>query len=118
MAASSLTPIFSAEIIAAATGQWTRDDGSVRARVVPCGADLCATNTFVRDPQSQEKVGDVLRMQLQAAGSGIWTGTARDERRQQTFDMRLSIAGDHMTTRGCTLAGLLCRSAAWTKAGD
>src|SRR5271155_2916672 len=71
----------------APTGEWARGDGLVRARVSRCGSNICATNTWTRDPNSVEKPGDRLIMTLTAANPDHWTGSAFDPQRKVTFSV-------------------------------
>jgi uncharacterized protein (DUF2147 family) len=97
------------------TGAWTRTDGGSKVRIQPCGKSFCATNTFIRDPQSDEKVGDVLVMTLEDKGDAL-SGTAFDKRRNKSYNISVSVNNGSMNTRGCILGGLLCKGVAWTKA--
>jgi uncharacterized protein (DUF2147 family) len=96
-------------------GQWARDDGAAKVRLYRCGGDICAQNTWVRDAQGAERVGDVLAMRLRRQDDGVMTGTAYDQRRQSSYSMRMTLRGASMTTRGCVLAGLLCKSVSWSR---
>jgi uncharacterized protein (DUF2147 family) len=98
-----------------ALGNWSRDDGNAKVRLAPCGAALCATNTWIRDPASSEKVGDRLEMKLQPSGSNAWKGTAYDPQRKATYGMTMSLKGGKLYTRGCVLGGVLCRNVGWTR---
>lgn len=107
------TPAFAAgnEIF----GTWLRDDGNARVRVAPCGGMVCATNVWIRDPKKQgEKVGDRLEFTIKPAGDG-WRGKAFDPQRNLTFSTTLSAAGDGMTTQGCMVAGMICRTTKWQR---
>jgi uncharacterized protein (DUF2147 family) len=98
-----------------ADGVWARDDGLVRARIAPCGVKICATNTWVNDPAGSEKVGDKLVLTVIEASAGHWTGTAFDPRRNMTFSMDMNIDGARLTTQGCVLGRLVCRSVGWAR---
>ena len=99
-----------------ALGNWSRDDGNAKVRLAPCGSALCATNTWIRDPAaSGEHVGDRLEMKLTPAGTDVWKGTAYDPQRQRSYAMTMTLKGGKLSTRGCVLAGLLCKSVSWTR---
>jgi uncharacterized protein (DUF2147 family) len=96
-------------------GDWARGDGETHIRVEPCGAAFCGVNTWVRPGVSGEKVGDTLVANLRPAGVGRWSGTAFDQRRNQHYTMKVHVANNRMTTRGCVAGGLVCASMNWTR---
>jgi uncharacterized protein (DUF2147 family) len=99
-------------------GEWARDDGQIRTHIAPCGGNICATNTWAKNPQGDEKVGDKLVMTLKATDGERWEGAAFDPQRDRRYSMELSVSGNKMTTRGCVLTGILCRNAGWTRFGS
>lgn len=112
-------PALAAMVVAAAAspspfGSWARGDGQAKVSVYTCGAAICAKNTWIRDPASSEKVGDVLVMNLKSAGAAEWTGDAYDAKRGMTYAMTMNVAQETMTTRGCLLA-VICRTVSWTR---
>jgi len=104
-----------AALAAVPTGEWERDDGTVRVRIEACGADICATNTWVKDPASAEKVGDVLVMSLKPIDPATLKGTAFDRRRNATYSFEMKVEADRLITKGCVLGGLLCKNVAWRR---
>lgn len=98
-----------------AGGDWARDDGLIRTHIAACGGAICATNTWAKNPHGDEKVGDKLVMALSETEADHWTGSAFDPQRDRTYAMEMSVAGNRLTTRGCILGGLLCRSVGWTR---
>ena len=97
------------------TGDWTRNDGGSRINVGPCGELLCAVNTWVRDPSEGELVGDRLVLALQPRDAGALTGEAFDERRKLRYSLLVSVRGNAMTTEGCMLSGVVCKSLHWVR---
>ncbi|MCW5694086.1 MAG: DUF2147 domain-containing protein [Pseudolabrys sp.] len=117
--AVTLLTVAGATPVAAASdaifGTWLRDDGNARVRVAPCGGAICATNLWIRDPQKQgEKVGDRLEFNIKPDGGG-WRGNAYDPQRNLTFSTTLSAEGNAMTTKGCMVAGMICRTTTWQR---
>jgi uncharacterized protein (DUF2147 family) len=96
-------------------GKWVRQDGTAQITIAPCGQKLCAVNTWVRDPEGSEKVGDTLVLSLQEASPSAFKGEAYDQRRNMTYAMTISLAAGDMRTHGCMLMGLLCKSADWIR---
>jgi uncharacterized protein (DUF2147 family) len=97
-------------------GDWARDDGAARIAITQCGTQLCATNTWVRDSSGGEAVGDKLVMTLKRSSDSVWDGEARDQKRNLTLSMRISVSeGNKMITYGCVLFGVVCKTVNWTR---
>jgi uncharacterized protein (DUF2147 family) len=94
-------------------GVWMRGDGNARVRIAPCGSDLCATNLWIRDTSKGEAVGDRLIMSLHRKSDSTLAGTAYDPKRNKTYGLTVIVGRNSLTTRGCILAGLLCRNVKW-----
>lgn len=100
------------------TGNWARDDGTVRMRIGPCGADLCAVNTWVKASDSKERVGDKLILMLAPISPSEFQGQAHDVRRQMTYKITLALQGSGLSTTACVLYGIICKSVGWTRDSD
>jgi uncharacterized protein (DUF2147 family) len=116
-AIGGLLALCGAGVAGNADGDWARDDGLIRTHIAACGNAICATNIWAKNPQGDEKVGDKLVMTLNEAAADHWTGSAFDPQRSRTYAMEMNVAGNRMTTRGCILGGLLCKSIGWTRMG-
>ena len=97
------------------TGDWSRTDGGARISIAPCGGLLCAVNTWIRDQSKGELVGDRLVMTVQPRDAGALAGEAFDERRKLRYSLVISVQGDAMTTEGCMLSGVVCKSLRWIR---
>lgn len=97
-----------------AKGNWMRGDGIARVVVSSCGEALCMKNTWIK-PGSSEKVGEYLILNVKPDGSGVWKGSGRDPQRDVNFSAEIKVAGDNMTTSGCVVGGLVCRSTQWSR---
>lgn len=97
-------------------GQWVRVDSAVKTDITKCGKDYCAVNIWVRNPAGAERVGDRLVMML-APGThaDVLRGSAYDVRRRRHYLITLTLDGTHMTTKGCILFGIICKSARWNR---
>ena len=115
MAALPIVALGAASPLQDLQGQWARDDGETRMRIAPCGGDLCATNVWVKDPKGDEHVGDVLVMKLKPKSTTELDGEADDKRRNATYDLTLTVAGDTMKSHGCAVIGLVCKDSSWTR---
>ena len=100
---------------ASITGAWTRTDGSLRIAVDACGERFCAVNTWIKDPGNGEAVGDRLVMTLQPRDPVRLAGEAFDEKRGMKYSMLISVGEDAMTTQGCVLSGIVCKTMNWTR---
>jgi len=98
------------------SGDWARSDGKTRIRVVSCGNQICATNTWIRDPSGSEAVGDKLIMTLAPQGASTLAGSAYDVKRAASYSLQISVQNDQMQTRGCMLEGVVCKSLSWVRA--
>ena len=96
-------------------GDWSRNDGSSRINIGPCGNLLCAVNTWIRDPADGELVGDRLVLALQPRDPNALTGEAFNERRKLRYSLLISVNGNAMTTEGCLVNGVLCKSLRWIR---
>jgi uncharacterized protein (DUF2147 family) len=97
------------------TGNWVRDNGTVKMEVSQCGNDLCAVNTWVKRPKGSEKVGDKIILSLRPVSSSEFQGRAYDVRRQMTYGVTVTLEGTSMETSGCVLFGIICRSTGWKR---
>ncbi len=95
-------------------GEWARGDGNARVRIAPCGGALCAVNTWIRDPSSGERVGDRLVLNVASAGRSL-SGTAYDPQRKLNYSLSIEYGPQSMQTRGCVLAGIVCKSVSWAR---
>jgi len=99
-------------------GEWSRGDGKARVRIAPCGADICATNTWIRPGTKDEKAGDKLVMTITDQGDGQWTGKAYDPQRNLHYRLKMQVADTTMTTTGCVFGGLICKGVNWTRIAE
>ena len=100
---------------ASITGAWMRTDGGSRIFVEPCGERLCAVNTWIKDPSKDEAVGDRLVMTLQPRDPVRLAGEAFDEKRGLKYSLLISVGDNAMTTQGCVLSGIVCKTMNWTR---
>lgn len=96
-------------------GRWARGDGNASVRIAPCGPDLCAINTWIKPGTPKEKQGDKLVMTIKRGTSGVYSGTAFDPQRNLTYSLTVTVDGDKMVTKGCIIAGLLCKGVEWAR---
>src|ERR1700755_2863177 len=106
---TSLAVTFStASQAASIEGQWARGDGNAKVRIAPCGTAMCAVNTWIKPGTTREKAGDKLVLTIKPDADGGYSGNAFDPQRDLNYRITVTLNGDHMTTRGCVVAGLIC----------
>ncbi|ODA67123.1 hypothetical protein A7A08_01869 [Methyloligella halotolerans] len=98
------------------SGTWIRGDGNAHVRIAECGESLCATNVWIGDTSKGEEVGDKLIMTLQPKSDTTLAGQAYDPKRGLTFSMTIKTVSSGLTTRGCVVGGIICKSASWSPA--
>lgn len=96
-------------------GQWARGDGNAKVRIAPCGSDICAVNTWIKPGTPREKAGDKLVMTIKPGADGVYSGNAFDPQRDLTYKITVTVNGDRMATKGCVVAGLICKGVDWTR---
>ena len=69
---------------------------------------------WIKNP-GDEKVGDRLVLNVKPVKPGLMEGAAFDPQRNLRFSSKITYSDTSMTTSGCVLGGLLCRSVSWSK---
>jgi len=116
LAAMFLTTTAHAAQEADPRGVWMREDGNARVRIAPCGDAMCATNLWIKDTSKGEEVGDKLIMTLKPESPTTLAGEAYDPKRGKSYAIKVIVGDDSLTTRGCIVAGMLCKNVSWTPA--
>jgi uncharacterized protein (DUF2147 family) len=96
-------------------GDWARSDGKAKVKIAKCGADICATNTWIKPGTPSEKAGDVLVMKIEKVSDNTYSGSAFDPQRDMSYKITLDVGDSKMTSKGCVLGGLLCKGVGWTR---
>jgi uncharacterized protein (DUF2147 family) len=96
-------------------GLWARGDGKARVKIGKCGSDICAVNVWIKPGTSGEAVGDRLVMDVEPVADGRYEGRASDPQRGLTYNITITAGASSMTTRGCVLGKLLCKSVSWSR---
>jgi len=97
-------------------GAWQREDGIARVKVAPCGKVICMTNTYIRPDVTDEKVGERLEFDVkEAGGDAPLAGSVLDPKTGKSYSATIIVQGDQMTTKGCVLGGIICKSTNWTR---
>ncbi|WP_186417424.1 DUF2147 domain-containing protein [Bosea sp. CS1GBMeth4] len=96
-------------------GTWLRDTGASKVRFAKCGDAMCGTISWLKDTSGPAKLGQRIFYDMKPAGGGKWNGSAFNPEDGKTYSGTMSLSGDTLTTAGCVLGGLICRSVKWSR---
>lgn len=97
------------------TGQWERDSGASRVRFAKCGEAVCGTIAWLKDSGGPAKVGQRIFYDMKPTGAGKWAGSAFNPEDGKTYSGTMTLSGNALTTAGCVLGGLICRTVKWNR---
>ena len=96
-------------------GVWERETGASRVRFSKCGDALCGTISWLKDPNGPAKLGQRIFFDMKPSGANAWKGSAFNPEDGKTYSGTMTLSGNALTTAGCVLGGLICRSVKWTR---
>ena len=98
-------------------GVWLSDTGASKVRFAPCGGALCGHIAWLKDPDnSPAKMGERIFFDMKPDGDNAWSGSAFNPENGKTYSGKITLSGNTLTTKGCVLGGIICRSVVWTRA--
>jgi len=97
------------------SGTWLRESGASRVRIAKCGDAYCGTIIWLKDESGPAKLGQKVFYDMKADGEDKWAGKAFNPEDGKTYSGKMTLSGDRLTTAGCALGGLICRSVNWSK---
>lgn len=107
-----MTPAMAQE----ATGTWLRETGESRVRFAKCGEALCGTVVWLKDPaNSPSKIGQRVFYDMKPNGANAWSGSAFNPEDGKTYSGKMTLSGNSLTTSGCVLGGMICKSVRWSR---
>ena len=98
-----------------AKGVWLRQEGAARVKIAACGGSLCGTIVWLKDTNGPGHVGQRVFFDMTSSGPNTWAGTAFNPEDGKTYSGKLAVNGNALTTTGCALGGLICRSMSWSR---
>jgi len=109
-----------------ATGTWLRENGASRLRFAACGSALCGTIVWLKDPvldknnpdeaqRSRPLVGVRVFYDMKPNGGNKWSGKAYNPEDGKVYTGNMTLDDGKLTTQGCVLGGLICRSVNWSR---
>jgi uncharacterized protein (DUF2147 family) len=97
-------------------GTWLRDNGALQVKFEPCGDAVCGNVVWLKPgSESKAKVGQHLFFDMRATGANSWTGKAASPDSGSIYSGKMSIEGSTLSTSGCMIGGLICKSANWRR---
>ena len=97
-------------------GTWLRDNGAVRVKFEPCGDAICGNIVWLKSgSDSKAKVGQRIFFDMRPDGANSWTGKAANPDNGSIYSGKMSVEGSTLSTSGCIIGGLICKSANWKR---
>ncbi|PZA09213.1 DUF2147 domain-containing protein [Rhodopseudomonas palustris] len=98
-------------------GTWLRDTGASKVKFAPCGGAVCGTLVWIKPGvETPAKVGQKVFFDMKPTGPNAWAGSAFNPEDGKTYTGKMSLSGATLTTQGCAMGGLICKSSTWTRA--
>jgi uncharacterized protein (DUF2147 family) len=97
-------------------GTWARDNGAVHVKFDTCGDVICGNIAWLRPgADTKAKVGQRLFFDMRPNATGSWTGKAVNPDNGSIYSGKMLIEGSTLSTSGCIIGGLICKSANWRR---
>jgi uncharacterized protein (DUF2147 family) len=97
-------------------GTWLHDNGAIQIKFEPCGDAICGDIVWLKaGSNSKAKDGQRVFFDMRPSGANSWTGKAANPGRRSIYSGNMSIEGSSLSTSGCMIGGLICKSANWRK---
>jgi uncharacterized protein (DUF2147 family) len=97
------------------SGVWLRNDGEMRVKFDQCGDAICGAIVWLKPGvETKAKIGQRVFYDMRPASANAWAGKASLDG-DSVYSGKLSIEGATLTTSGCIVGGLICKSANWTR---
>jgi uncharacterized protein (DUF2147 family) len=88
----------------------------VQVKFEPCGDAICGNIVWLKPgSDSKAKVGQQLFFDMRPTGVGSWTGKAASPDSGSIYSGKMSMEGPTLSTSGCIVGGLICKSANWRR---
>lgn len=97
------------------SGTYLRDTGASKVRISKCGEAYCGSLVWLKDANGPAKVGQRIFYDMKPAGESKWEGKAFNPEDGKTYSGKMTLSGGTLTTAGCALGGLICKSVSWAR---
>ncbi|MFT3941205.1 DUF2147 domain-containing protein [Rhodopseudomonas sp.] len=99
------------------SGTWLRETGASKVKFAPCGDAVCGTLVWLKPGvETPAKVGQKIFFDMKPTGPNAWAGSAFNPEDGKTYTGKMNLSGSTLTTQGCAMGGMICKSATWTRA--
>jgi len=106
-AAVAASPAFADDI----NGTWLRESGASKVKFAPCGGAICGNLVWIKPgTDTPAKVGQRLFFDIKPTGPNAWSASYANPDDGKTYAAKISLSGGTLTTEGCALGGMICRS--------
>jgi uncharacterized protein (DUF2147 family) len=97
-------------------GTWLRDNGALKVKFEPCGDAICGNVVWLKPgSDSKAKIGQRLFFDMHPVAANSWTGKATSPDSGSVYSGKMSIEGATLSTAGCMVGGLICKSVNWKR---
>ena len=97
------------------TGVWVRADGNTKIKIASCNAALCGFVAWKRLADAPGRIGQQVFFDMKQSGENEWRGSAFNPEDGNTYSGKITLVGEALTTTGCVLGGLICKSYDWSR---
>ena len=113
------------------SGVWLTDDGSAKIKIAKCGANVCGSVSWLKEPndsKGQPKVdtnnadaskrgrpivGVPVVLSMKPDGDDKWSGKIYNAEDGKTYDGSVTLAGNTLKVQGCVT--IFCKTKTWTR---
>jgi uncharacterized protein (DUF2147 family) len=97
-------------------GVWLHESGEARVQFAPCGDVVCGWIVWIKAGASTDaRVGDRTFYAMRRVNSDQWRGKTLYPEDGEVYDATMQLEGSVLTTSGCAVGGLICKSVRWTR---
>lgn len=95
---------------------WQRDSGVSRVRFERCGEAICGSLVWLKPGvETPARLGQKIFFDMKPSGANAWSGSAFNPEDGKTYSGKMTVSGPLLTTEGCIMGGLICKSAVWSR---
>jgi uncharacterized protein (DUF2147 family) len=97
-------------------GVWLHESGDARVKFTPCGDAVCGWIVWIKaGADTDARVGDRTFYEMRRVSPDLWRGKTLYPEDGEVYDATMQLKGPVLTTSGCAIGGLICKSVRWTR---